>query len=84
MSESVVVNFVANALWQLHRFLQLCLRHSGKPVELLLSRSSHSAKSGYLTAHQSEGEEGDVEGESGGTHQQREQGQCRVERKKKE
>lgn len=29
MSESVVVNFVANALWQLHRFLQLCLRHMG-------------------------------------------------------
>lgn len=51
MSESVVVNFVANALWQLHRFLQLCLRHIGKLVELLPSHSSHSAKSGYLTAH---------------------------------
>lgn len=44
MSESVVVNFVANALWQLHRFLQLCLRHRGKLVELLLPHSSHSAK----------------------------------------
>lgn len=71
MSESVVVNFVANALWQLHRFLQLCLRHRGKLVELLLSRSSHSAKSGYLTAHQSEDEEGegDAEGEGGEIHQ---------------
>lgn len=57
MSESVVVNFVANALWQLHRFLGLCLRHRGKLVELLLSRSSHSAQAGYLTAHQSEDEE---------------------------
>lgn len=64
MSESVVVNFVANALWQLHRFLQLCLRHRGKRVELLSSHSSHSAKSGYLTAQQSEDEEGEgaVEG----------------------
>ncbi len=51
MSESVVVNFVANTLWQLHRFLQLCLRHRGKLVELLLSRCSHSAKAGYLTAY---------------------------------
>lgn len=58
MSESVVVNFVANALWQLHRFLQLCLRHRRKLVEVLLSRSSHSAKSGYLTARQSWDEEG--------------------------
>lgn len=53
MSESVAVNFVANALWQLHRFLQLCLRHRGRQVELQLSHSSHSAESGYLTAHQS-------------------------------
>lgn len=57
ISESVVVNFVANALWQLHRFLQLCLRHGGKPVELLPSNSSHSAKAGYLTARQSRDEE---------------------------
>lgn len=52
MSESVVVNFVANALWQLHRFLQLSLRRIGKLVELQLSHSSHSAKSGSLTAYQ--------------------------------
>lgn len=30
MSKSVVVNFGANALWQLHRFLQLCLRRFGR------------------------------------------------------
>lgn len=64
MSESVVVNFVANALWQLLRFLQLCLRHRGRLVELQLFHSSHSAKSGYLTAHWSQGEDG--EGDAGG------------------
>lgn len=62
MSESVVVNFVSNALWQLHRFPQLCLRHRGKLVELLLSHSSHSAKSGSLIAHQSQDEEGEGDG----------------------
>lgn len=56
MSESVVVNFVANALWQMHRFLQRCLRHRGKLVELLLSHSSHSARSSYSTARQRERE----------------------------
>ena len=55
MSESVVVNFVANALWQLHRFLQLSLRHRGKLVEPLLSHSSHSAKSSYLRAQPESG-----------------------------
>ncbi len=86
MSESVVVNFVANALWQLHRFLQLCLRHRGKLVELLLSRSSQSAKAGYLTARQScadEESEEDVEGDGGEIHQKRERGQSRVEGIKK-
>lgn len=71
MSESLVVNFVANALWQLHRFLQLCLRHRGKLVELLHSYSSQSAKSGYLTAEQSKNEHGDVEREGGEYHQKR-------------
>lgn len=68
MSESLVVNFVANALWQLHRFLQLRSRHRGKIVELFHSHSSQSAKSGYLTAEQSSNEHGDVEGEGGEYH----------------
>lgn len=65
MSKSVVVNFVANALWQLHRFLQLCLRHRGKLVELLPPHSSHSAKWSYLKAQQSKDEEGRREKERG-------------------
>lgn len=36
MSKSVVVNFGANALWQLHRFLQLCLRRFGGLVVVVV------------------------------------------------
>lgn len=40
MSESVAVNFGANALWQLHRFLQLCLRHRARHRKKLLVQVS--------------------------------------------
>lgn len=44
MSESVLVNFVANAPWQMRRFLQLCLRHGEKLVKLLPPPSSHTTE----------------------------------------
>lgn len=69
MSESVVVNFVANALWQLHRFLQFCLRHKGKlvlPASQFQLRQVRSFKS---SENKDEGNEGDGEGEAGEIHQ---------------
>lgn len=79
MSKSVVVNFVANALWQLHRFLQLCLRHRGKLVELLPPHSSHSAKWSYLKAQQSKDEEGRRGKERGSPSDGGEGGHCWLE-----
>lgn len=53
MSESVAVTFVANALWQVHRFPQHHLKHRGRPAKRLQARGSRSDNSGYSATGQS-------------------------------